>query len=387
MRQESWAAYYRRIEREEVQRRKELAKEQKRQTAWAEQRRSEYEVQVYENQIQFLLSMHKDCGPTWDWQLIARSAEPAAPVPNRVQEEHVARTSGTRLPAQPVRQRTFENGARLALDTYMPTFFERAFGGDKKRRAVLEAAVPLAAQQDELQFNEAQQQYAAHVAAYNAEIENARRADAAAFEKACEEHRQQLERHRAVRQIAAQVLDSKIEAYRAVVNEVEPFSELIDSGMSMVIETLRADLAVVECRVKDGAVVPRERKELSAAGKLVTKSMPPARIWEIYQDYVCGSALRIARELFATLPFSRVVVNVGISTVDTATGHETTATILAVSVAREIAERLKFENLDPSDSLANFDYRMKFKKSSGFEPVDPITADEQFLTSVKKRAR
>jgi hypothetical protein len=56
-------------------------------------------------------------------------------------------------------------------------------------------------------------------------------------------------------------------------------------------------------------------------------------------------------------------------------------TVLAVHFTRGTLMRLNFAAIDPSESLKNFPHRMKFKKTSGFDPVDKITSDEQWVTT------
>jgi hypothetical protein len=89
----------------------------------------------------------------------------------------------------------------------------------------------------------------------------------------------------------------------------------------------------------------------------------------------------MAREAFAVLPVSRAVVNIGPVQVNTQTGHKEPATFLAVHFARDILNKLNLGQIDPSDSMKNFPNRMKFKKTAGFEPVQPMTLDEQWITT------
>ena len=234
-------------------------------------------------------------------------------------------------------------------------------------------------------FAAAQGEHAKLVERYERDLAEAQRKDSAALVAAQTDYAQHLAQINWERQVAAGVLRGDISAYRSVLEHLSPFEELVESGMVVSVAELRADVGVLSCIVKDDAVMPKEKKELSAAGKLITKAIAAGTYWATYQDYVCGCALRAAREVFALLPLPRLVVNVAIAGIDTATGHPADITILAVSIPREIAARLRYESVDPSDSLANFDYRMKFKKSSGFEPVEPISADESFIDTRARR--
>jgi len=113
----------------------------------------------------------------------------------------------------------------------------------------------------------------------------------------------------------------------------------------------------------------------------LSKEMPKIRYWALYQDHVCGCAIRIARDGFALLPIPRVVVNVATASLDTSTGHLTPTMILAVSFLRDALGRLNIDACDPSDAMVNFDHRMKFKKTSGFEAVEPTSASEAWMRS------
>ena len=109
--------------------------------------------------------------------------------------------------------------------------------------------------------------------------------------------------------------------------------------------------------------------------------MAAGKYWALYQDHVCSCALRIARETLAVLPVSRVLVNVRATRLDSSTGHPGVVTLLGVNIVREILGRLNLATIDPSDSMKNFPHRMKFKKTAGFEPVEPVTTDEQWVTT------
>ncbi len=106
---------------------------------------------------------------------------------------------------------------------------------------------------------------------------------------------------------------------------------------------------------------------------------------EIYQSYVCGSCFRVAREVFAVLPIPRVIVNVHVTALDASTGHKVPVVILGASVLRETAGIINFARCDPTEALSHFDHRVSFKKSSGFEPVEPMTFEDQFVHDAGKR--
>jgi hypothetical protein len=136
---------------------------------------------------------------------------------------------------------------------------------------------------------------------------------------------------------------------------------------------------MVECKLKvNGAhVIPCELKSLNASGKMSVKPMPKARFHELYQDYVCGCVLRVAREVFAILPADHLLVTASVDALDSATGHAAEMPVLSVGFPRQALTSLDFERLDPSEAVQSFLHRGDFKKSrkSGqFEGTIPLQA-------------
>jgi hypothetical protein len=104
--------------------------------------------------------------------------------------------------------------------------------------------------------------------------------------------------------------------------------------------------------------------------------MPKARFHEIYQDYVCGCVLRLAREMFALLPVDIVMLTATVDGIDSSTGHAAELPVLCVAVPRSEIEHLDFERLDPSDAVENFQHRgdvMTSRKSGEFVPIIPLS--------------
>ena len=170
-------------------------------------------------------------------------------------------------------------------------------------------------------------------------------------------------------------------AYPTVLQLSGAFDELTTFQVQVALTATEPDAIAFTCSIMDDQMVPREEVKLTASGKLSTKELPAGRYWALYQDHVCSAAIRVAREAFAVLPVSRVVVNIGPVRLNSSTGHREPVNFLAVHFARESFGRINLANIDPSDSMKNFHHRMKFKKTTGFEPVAPITLDEQWITT------
>jgi len=146
-------------------------------------------------------------------------------------------------------------------------------------------------------------------------------------------------------------------------------------GSSASVEAISVTHVEVDLFVNSSDVIPAEVKTLTATGKLSVKKMSVSQTHDIYQDYVCSSALRAAREVFATVPVQVVLVHAIGELLNTATGHVEPTAILSVLMPRETMHRLHFEAIDASDSMQNFMHRMKFQKTKGFSPVEPLTIE------------
>ena len=121
-------------------------------------------------------------------------------------------------------------------------------------------------------------------------------------------------------------------------------------------------------------MIPTEKKSLLQSGKLSVKKMPQSEFYEMYQDYVCSCILRIGNELLAILPDKLVLVHAVDNMLNSKTGHMEEQYILSIAISRQTIASLNMDLIDPSDSFENFVYIMKFKKTKGFEVVEPLLA-------------
>lgn len=288
------------------------------------------EAEQFERYLEVLVSVHKDCTSDLDWNAIANVAPPQPPVPDQ----------------------KYEAAAAVLVAAYKPGLFARLFGRARKELAALEHGVV-----------------------------QGRAADQAAYLAATETHAQAHAEWAARRGLAQRVLSRDITAYSLALDVVGALDELEPFQTEVTLGNAEPDGVSFTCRILDDEIVPHEEVKLTSGGKLSTKAMASGRYWTLYQDYLCSTALRVAREAFAVLPVSRTIVNIGPVSVNSQTGHREPVAFLAVHFARDALQRLNLMRVDPSDSMKNFPHRMKFKKTVGFEPVTPMTLDENWVTS------
>jgi len=122
--------------------------------------------------------------------------------------------------------------------------------------------------------------------------------------------------------LATKVLKGDLSAYGEALSEISANGELATLGYSIVFKVENHETIACELLVCGNDVITQETKMLSASGKLASKPMPKARFHEIYQDYVCGCALRVAREIFALLPVNLVIVTAFARQTDAGTGGD-----------------------------------------------------------------
>ena len=317
----SLQASARRAERNAHRRQRELERRHKEFAKMEALEQAAYEVEVYENHIDILLSMHKECAEPVKWKKILSKPEPK----------------------QPLKSGALEQAAMHASATYTPNFFARLFKLEKRQREVLLAKIVSAAAEDEKVFQ-------------------------AEFEEWRTTHTDWAEE----RDIALRILDGDRQAKLDAIEAFESFEEISHLGSSIQMIVHEGGVLEAKLAIHGSHVIPKEIKSLLKSGKLSTKAMPAGRFNELHQDYVCSCALRVGRELLAILPDDLVVVTAMDTLLNSSTGHMEDQPILSVAFSRATVENLNLEAIDPSDAMKNFVHNMSFKKSSGFAAVSAL---------------
>ena len=305
----SWSADLRRLEvaqrrgeREAKRRQKELDRRLKEQTKLSTLEQARLEVEAHQNELEVLLSVHKERSAVVDWRALASGLPPHEP-------------------------------ARLARHEL----------------------VALAKQTG---------------------VEEAREVDEREYQTTRAGHETEFAQWEKMHSLARRVLAGEGHAYTEAVSESSTLTEISNLGSSIQMTVHNAKVIECELKVNGRDVIPADAKSLTAAGKLVLKAMPKARFHEIYQDYVCGCLLRLAREMFALLPVDTVILTATVDGIDSRTGHTAELPVLSVAAARSEIEGLDFEHLDPSDAIQNFQHHgdvMASRKSGEFIPIIPLS--------------
>lgn len=146
---------------------------------------------------------------------------------------------------------------------------------------------------------------------------------------------------------AYKVLNGDIDTYLEIIKDVCPLDDLLDYGFNFECGTDNSNIMFVEFETKPDEIMPSK------------DSMEIERYNDLLQDYICSCSIRVARDIFALLPVSHVIVHAVLDK----------NTVLSVDFERRIFNKIKFANTDASDLVEEFRHNMNFDSQTGFKPV------------------
>lgn len=312
----------RRRQREAQRQQRELEHRRKEQAKLSAIEQARLEVETYENLLEVLRSVHKQQGPPWDWAALAAALPPPLPKRSSFHESRAKQRSLVLPPEkQPEAQEAIERGQ---LD------------------------------------------------------------DECIFQEAIKAHAEEMAEWERLRNFARRILAGEHKAFVEALAEFSPLAEISDLGSVMHFTVESAQLIRCELKVNGSQAIPSDVKTLTASEKVSVKPMPKGLFHEIYQDYVCGCMLRVAREVFAILPVDTLLITASADILDTRTGQTSEQPVLSAVMPRAIIGSLNFDKLDASGSMENFSHRGNFKasrKAGAFQQIRPLTPAEVPETS------
>ena len=311
-----------RMEREANRRQRELARQQKIQNKINELEQAAYEVEIFNDYIKQIKTIHTECSPVIDWMRIARQAEPVKP---------------TRLSAKEV-------AAKRKLENFKPGVFQKLLGRSEEAKKKLQNKVIAAKCEDDEVYENALREYQLDMLSWSDECGLARK-----------------------------VICGDPQSYIHVLEKFGGFKEIGDLGTGLQFTVSEEAFVRVDLNIHSKDIIPADSKSLLKSGKLSIKKMNKSMFNEIFQDYVCSAVLRVAREVFAVLPVDKAEITAVDEILNRSTGHLETQPILSVLVARDTLESINLDAIDPSDSMSNFVCNMEFKKTSGFNVVERLS--------------
>ena len=274
--------------------------------------KNKLEVEMYENKLEMIQSIHKECDEDFNWNGIAQT-----PAPFDLSNGEIGKN---------------ERKALSDLENYKPSFFNKLLKNEEIKRDELEKAVTVAKEKDKTEYEE----------------------------------------WKSLNLLANEVLNRNMSLYLPIIEEMHPFDDLLEFGSGFEFFIYEPNWLEIDFDVNTETVVPKEIKSLTTTGKVSTKQMPKGKYFEIQQDYICSCVIRMARDLFALLPIDYVVINALDNRLDTSTGISKKEVILSVKIEKKKLSSMYLDFIDPSDSMNRFECNMNFKKLSGLQPVDRL---------------
>lgn len=289
-----------------------LKKLQQEQNKLQEIERNKLEVELYENRIEIIKSIHKECDENINWIEVENLESPF-----KFEDGEKGKN---------------ELDAIIKLKDYKPSLKDKILGLTNKKIKELEGNIENAKQQDQSDYME----------------------------------------WKHLHDIAVKINSGDIDSYFEVINEFRPLDDLLEFGSGFEFFIEEPNWLEVDFDVNTNSVVPNESKVLTRTGKVSTKKLSKTSYYDLQQDYICSCSLRIARDMFALLPLEYIVINALEKRLDTSTGKFEKVVVLSVKIDKNTLNTLNMDLIDPSDSMSNFKCNMNFKKTTGLGKVNRV---------------
>jgi hypothetical protein len=248
----------------------------------------------------------------------------------------------TEMPIEPKRKYNNEDFAENKLKSFEPSFFDKLFGLIQKKTNRLKELLELAKIKDK---NENDANYIKYLDNFKD------------WEK--------------LQEISKGVEKKQIEFYKKALEYFNPFSKIGEIGNQININ-LENDFIDIDLTVNSLDVIPDYELKQTSTGKLSKTNMPKTRFNELYQQHVCSCLLRVAKEVFAHLPYKYSRVNAITKIVNCQNGKIEEKIIMSVIFTEDIIQKINFGLTQPLDNIQSFAKNILIDKINGFSPVNRI---------------
>jgi O6-methylguanine-DNA--protein-cysteine methyltransferase len=314
----SYGAAVRRMEREQQRKARESAKRFKEQQKLQEIKNAQQAVADWEDYVETLQSIHKNCTTPVDWNQI----------------------KNTNKPIEPILESKHEIIAINKLENFKPSFFDKLFGLTQKKINRLKDLLKQAKAKDNKEYDVNYKEYL-----------------------------DELNNWQELQEISNGIKNKETDFYKKALQYFDPFSDIGELG-TQISFGFEQNYIDIDLHVNSLDNIPNYELKQTSTGKLSKKNMPKTRFNELYQDHICSASMRVAREVFAYLPIDYARINAVAKIVNTKTGHLEEQPILSVIFPPQTINSLNLETIDPSDSMQNFVHNMNFSKTKGFSAVE-----------------
>lgn len=289
---------------------------------------------AYEAYVRGLVSLHRD-GPSYiDWVGLLNIP---APLPPDYTDHN-------------------ERAARELAARYEPSTLERLSGQAKSRKVELERS-----------------------------IEQARAIDARIFEIAGLQFSSESNDWRAIQDVVPRIVKRDPNFYAEVLEHTGVLSTLTTYGTQIYVEVAAPELVTLAVIIQPEHAIPDDEIELTSWGNSRAKKLANEARWALIAGHAASCALRLAADGLQVLPVDEVIINLGTATLSSITGRMELRPILAIRCPRPTMQRLNLYDIDPIDSLLNFEHRMRRDGQHGFLPVEPMRPVPRLPSPVNAR--
>lgn len=269
-------------------------------------------VRGYEKFVDDITGLHKKCSDKISWEDILNSPEPFE--------------TGEIGPK--------EKQAQYEFDTMQPTFFEKI-----------------------------------NKSAFDKRLEEAHERIAAAKEEDFRDY----EEWENERFLAGKIINGDVECFNQAIAYCNGFDDFKDHFETIDFSSDDASYIQADVTININESIPEDKIYYNTSGKPAYKKMSATEMYDLAKNYVYSLTIRIARETYAILPVSQIVVNVR-DNKDNGMGDEL---ILSVCFETDQFEVIEFEKLyNPEEYIEKLVHNVNFKKTKGFESVEPLLIEK-----------
>jgi hypothetical protein len=313
-------ARQRREERAALREQREFARQVKEMQKLSEMEQARLMVASHLNQIEVLRSMHREASPSFDWASCAFALPPPL-IPSPPKWRHLIEFHGT--------VHGFDNEQPMPPPpSWLPGSPQAADNLDAADEAIAKSS-----------------------------------------------HALQMDEWQNLRSLGRRILAGEPASYTTALAEYSNLSELGALGSEIHFTVHEPGVLEFTMSASDRSCVPEESMSLTASGKLSFKAMPKKLYHEIYQDYVCGAVLRIAREVFALLPVHTILAHATVTLANKINSSQRQTLVLSALLDRNRMNSIDFTSADASDTVETFPHSgsVKASRSTGeFIEVKPM---------------
>ncbi len=163
--------------------------------------------------------------------------------------------------------------------------------------------------------------------------------------------------------LAEGVLNRDEDCWLMVLEHMHSFDDLLEFGVGITVGVNKDGCVEAEVNCNTANIVPHQVYMLSQSGKVTRMDTDKASYYNLMRDYICSLAMRIAGDIFATLPAAGLILNIVDDRADAQSGALSQITVLSAAMDAEAVNHLNFGVLNPWRTLSDMYCTMDFRRT------------------------